>query len=171
MRCTMDDRAIRPPDPRALAAQALAWIDAETEGLGAPLRPTGSFPRDPDDPGRVGRTFTRDDNPTFAQPEALLNAFERGADLVVHSASKYLNGHADVVAGAAVVGRGRERALATAEFLNGPLRWSRRSVPGFAAIRATPSRRAGCMAGSGPCSRFGRAGAGRPPSSWRNRCG
>jgi len=37
--------------------------------------------------------------PVFSQPLAL------GADLVMHSASKYLNGHSDVIAGALAVGR------------------------------------------------------------------
>lgn len=35
---------------------------------------------------------------TFASP-ALLRPLEHGADLVVHSASKFLNGHSDVIAG------------------------------------------------------------------------
>jgi cystathionine gamma-synthase len=41
---------------------------------------------------------------TVATP-ALTRPFERGADLVVHSASKYLNGHGDVLAGAVLAAR------------------------------------------------------------------
>ncbi|NIF47293.1 PLP-dependent transferase [Enterobacter sp. Ap-1006] len=40
---------------------------------------------------------------TFASP-ALQRPLESGFDIVVHSATKYLNGHSDVVAGLAVVG-------------------------------------------------------------------
>lgn len=40
---------------------------------------------------------------TFASP-ALQKPLETGFDIVVHSATKYLNGHSDVVAGLAVVG-------------------------------------------------------------------
>ena len=38
---------------------------------------------------------------TVATP-ALLNPIEYGADIVVHSATKFLNGHSDVIAGALV---------------------------------------------------------------------
>lgn len=40
---------------------------------------------------------------TFASP-ILQRPLERGADIVVHSATKYLNGHSDMVGGMAVVG-------------------------------------------------------------------
>ncbi len=40
---------------------------------------------------------------TFASP-AIHRPLEHGFDIVVHSATKYLNGHSDVVAGPAVVG-------------------------------------------------------------------
>jgi cystathionine beta-lyase/cystathionine gamma-synthase len=43
-----------------------------------------------------GATFVVDN--TFASP-AVLRPLEHGADLVVHSASKFLNGHSDVIAG------------------------------------------------------------------------
>ncbi|MCT4703858.1 PLP-dependent aspartate aminotransferase family protein [Enterobacteriaceae bacterium H20N1] len=46
---------------------------------------------------------------TFASP-AIQRPIELGFDIVVHSATKYLNGHSDVVAGLAVVGA--DRALA-----------------------------------------------------------
>jgi cystathionine gamma-synthase len=44
---------------------------------------------------------------TFLSP-VLQKPFEAGADLVVHSTTKYLNGHSDVVGGAVVAGPGRE---------------------------------------------------------------
>src|SRR5690606_30204406 len=40
---------------------------------------------------------------TFASP-ALQRPLEHGADLVMHSATKYLNGHSDIVGGMVVVG-------------------------------------------------------------------
>ncbi|VEB97546.1 Cystathionine beta-lyase [Cedecea lapagei] len=46
---------------------------------------------------------------TFASP-ALQRPLESGFDIVVHSATKYLNGHSDVVAGLAVVGASAELA-------------------------------------------------------------
>lgn len=47
---------------------------------------------------------------TFASP-ALQRPLDLGFDIVIHSATKYLNGHSDVVAGLAVVGR--DHTLAT----------------------------------------------------------
>lgn len=52
-----------------------------------------------------------------------MNPLEYGIDLVVHSATKYLNGHSDVVAGA-LIGREealRDRVLAEAELLGATL--------------------------------------------------
>lgn len=46
---------------------------------------------------------------TFASP-ALQRPLESGFDIVVHSATKYLNGHSDVVAGLAVVGNNEDLA-------------------------------------------------------------
>ncbi len=46
---------------------------------------------------------------TFASP-AIHRPLEHGFDIVVHSATKYLNGHSDVVAGPAVVGDNSELA-------------------------------------------------------------
>ena len=43
---------------------------------------------------------------TFLSP-FLQNPFQLGADLVIHSTTKYLNGHSDVVGGAVVAGPGR----------------------------------------------------------------
>lgn len=65
--------------PETQAATALGWIDRETDAMAAPIRPSTSFLRDPADPGRVGRIFTRDDNPSYAHAEALINSLEGGA--------------------------------------------------------------------------------------------
>lgn len=64
---------------RTLLARALGWVDADTDALGAPIRPSTVFLRDPQDLGRTGRKFTRDDNPTFLLPEQLLAELEGGA--------------------------------------------------------------------------------------------
>lgn len=66
------------PRISTLLAQGLGWIDRETDALSLPIRPATVFLRDPDDLTRSGRKFTRDDNPTFLQPEALLAAMEGG---------------------------------------------------------------------------------------------
>lgn len=65
--------------PDTLTATALSWVDAETDAMASPLRPSTSFLRDPNQLGRAGRLFTRDDNPTYQQPEALINELEGGA--------------------------------------------------------------------------------------------
>ena len=57
--------------------------------------------------GRVRGVITAADN-TFASPWCQ-RPLERGFDLVMHSVTKYINGHSDVVAGAVVV---REAELA-----------------------------------------------------------
>lgn len=62
-----------------LTATALSWTDPETDAMAAPIRPSTSFLRDPENLSRVGRQFTRDDNPTYLQPEALINQLEGGA--------------------------------------------------------------------------------------------
>ncbi|WP_035341686.1 PLP-dependent aspartate aminotransferase family protein [Dickeya sp. DW 0440] len=54
---------------------------------------------------------------TFASP-ALQRPLDLGFDIVVHSATKYLNGHSDVVAGLAVVGRDKDLAAQLAFLQN-----------------------------------------------------
>ena len=46
---------------------------------------------------------------TFASPWAQ-RPIERGFDMVIHSATKYLNGHSDMVGGVAIVGENKELA-------------------------------------------------------------
>jgi len=53
--------------------------------------------------GRHGKAFTACDN-TFATP-VLQRPLEHGIDVVLHSTTKYLNGHSDMVGGALVVRR------------------------------------------------------------------
>jgi cystathionine gamma-lyase len=58
--------------------------------------------------GRLIGAITAADN-TFASPY-VQRPLEFGFDLVMHSATKYLNGHSDVIGGVAVVGDNRELA-------------------------------------------------------------
>jgi cystathionine gamma-synthase len=54
---------------------------------------------------------------TFLSP-ALQRPFEHGADLVVHSTTKYLNGHSDVVGGAVVAPPGKVAMLQRIQSMN-----------------------------------------------------
>jgi cystathionine gamma-synthase len=64
--------------PATLAAQALGWVDAATGALVPPLQPSTTFERDADNRYSRGRSYARDDNPSFDQAEALLSALEGG---------------------------------------------------------------------------------------------
>lgn len=63
---------------QTLTATALSWVDTETDAMASAIRPSTSFLRDPENLDRAGRLFTRDDNPTYQQPEALINTLEGG---------------------------------------------------------------------------------------------
>ncbi len=87
-------------DPRALAAAlarkpAVAWIETPSNPL---LRITDL--RFAVDAAHKAGALAVVDN-TFLSP-ALQNPIAFGADVVVHSTTKYINGHSDVVGGAAV---------------------------------------------------------------------
>ncbi len=68
-----------------LTATALGWVDEATDAMALPLRPSTSFLRDPNQLDRAGRIFTRDDNPTFLQPEALINKLEGGIGCLLYA--------------------------------------------------------------------------------------
>src|SRR5262249_15520789 len=91
-----DEAAVRA----ALAKPAaLGWIETPSKPL---LRITGNAPGARPAPGAgallaVDNTFL---SPAWQQPLRL------GADIVVHSTTKYINGHSDVVGGAAVAKTG-----------------------------------------------------------------
>ena len=95
-------------DPTALEAAIrpetrLIWVESPTNPL---LRLV-----DLEQVAAIGRrrgVWTAADN-TFATPY-LQRPLDLGFDLVVHSATKYLNGHSDMVGGIAVVGENRELA-------------------------------------------------------------
>jgi cystathionine gamma-synthase len=69
----------KPFKPASVAAQALGWIDEKTRAICPAIHPATTFQRDQDNQFRSGRVYARADNPTFDQPEALLNHLEHGA--------------------------------------------------------------------------------------------
>ncbi len=72
--------------PASIAAQALGWVDGETRAIAPPIHTSTTFIRDPDNQYRTGRSYARDNNPTFDQAEAVLTALEGGhASLVFAS--------------------------------------------------------------------------------------
>ena len=64
--------------PSTLAAQALAWTDPSTRALVPPLVPSVPYERASDGSYPGGHTYTRDQNPTYDQVEALLARLEGG---------------------------------------------------------------------------------------------
>jgi cystathionine gamma-lyase len=124
-------------DPRSVAAAItprtkLCWIETPTNPLlrladiravAAVCRPRGVLLA-------VDNTFM---SPYFQRPLAL------GADLVVHSTTKYLNGHSDIVGGAVVVGPGpgagvlRDRLA----FLQNAMGGSQPAFDSFMVLRGT----------------------------------
>jgi cystathionine gamma-synthase len=64
--------------PESIAAQALGWVDEKTKEVVGQIHMSTTYIRDPDNQYRSGRVYARDQNPTFDQPEAVLNALEGG---------------------------------------------------------------------------------------------
>lgn len=73
----------RPLAPETLAAQALGFIDAENGALVPPIHNATTFERPPGGIVGPGYNYTRTDNPTYAQVEALLARLEGGVDGLV----------------------------------------------------------------------------------------
>jgi cystathionine gamma-synthase len=78
---------------QTIAAQALGWVDDATKAIVAPIHPSTTYLRDPDNQYRNGRIYARADNPTFDQAEATLAALERG-----HAALLFSSGMAAATA-------------------------------------------------------------------------
>ncbi|MBO22763.1 MAG: cystathionine gamma-synthase [Rhodospirillaceae bacterium] len=71
--------------PSTLAAQALGWLDPSTNAVVPPIHTSTNYARD-ENYEKVGdRGYTRDENPTYEQVEALLAALEDGSDAMVFS--------------------------------------------------------------------------------------
>jgi cystathionine gamma-synthase len=71
---------------------------------------------------------------TFLSP-VLQRPFEHGADLVVHSTTKYLNGHSDVVGGAVVAAPGQTALLQRIQSMNNLLGTSQSPHDAFLVLR------------------------------------
>ncbi|MGE0252987.1 MAG: PLP-dependent aspartate aminotransferase family protein [Alphaproteobacteria bacterium] len=69
--------------PATLAAQALGWLDPATNAVAPPIHPSTNYARDAAYAKVGGRGYTRDENPTYDQLEALLAALEGGAAAAV----------------------------------------------------------------------------------------
>jgi cystathionine gamma-lyase len=124
-------------DPRSVAAAItprtrLCWIEtptnpllrlADIRAIAAICRPRGVLLA-------VDNTFM---SPYFQRPLAL------GADLVVHSTTKYLNGHSDIVGGAVVVrdGPGAPALRDRLAFLQNAMGGSQPAFDSFMVLRGT----------------------------------
>lgn len=71
--------------PATLAAQALGWLDPATNAVAPPIHPSTNYARDENYEKVSDRGYTRDENPTYEQLEALLAALEQGPDAMVFS--------------------------------------------------------------------------------------
>ncbi len=65
--------------PATLAAQALGWLEPTTGAVAPAIHPSTNFARDEGYAPTGGRTYARDENPTYPQLEALLQALDGGA--------------------------------------------------------------------------------------------
>src|SRR5262245_21236821 len=70
-----NERGLRPS---TLAAQALGWWDPATRGLVPAIHTATTYERAADGSYPGGHSYTRDENPTYQQAEALLAALEGG---------------------------------------------------------------------------------------------
>jgi cystathionine gamma-synthase len=72
------------PKPATVLAQLGHYVDPATGGLAPPIQPSTTFARDEGYAlTNPGHTYGRDDNPGYAQVEAVLCALERGAEALV----------------------------------------------------------------------------------------
>ena len=72
--------------PETLCAQAMGWIDETTKAIVQPIHPSTTYLRDEDNEYRSGRSYVREDNPTWDQAEALITRLENGAATLLFSA-------------------------------------------------------------------------------------
>jgi len=64
--------------PETIAAQGLGWIEPTTRAISPPIHISTTYERDEDGQFRSGRIYSRSDNPTYDQAEAVLTALEGG---------------------------------------------------------------------------------------------
>jgi len=71
--------------PETLCAQAMGWIEPTTKALVQPVHMATTYLRDEDNEYRSGRSYIREDNPTWDQVEELLTRLEGGAATLLFS--------------------------------------------------------------------------------------
>ncbi|HTW35443.1 MAG TPA: aminotransferase class V-fold PLP-dependent enzyme [Rhizomicrobium sp.] len=71
--------------PETIAAQALGWIEPTTRAISPPIHVSSTYERDEDGQYRSGRNYSRTDNPSYDQPEAVLAALEGGKAALLFS--------------------------------------------------------------------------------------
>ncbi|MBN2191582.1 MAG: PLP-dependent transferase [Polyangiaceae bacterium] len=98
---------------------------------------------------------------TFLTP-VLQRPFEHGADLVVHSTTKYLNGHSDVVGGAVVAPQGRPALLQRIQSMNNLLGTSQSPHDAFLVLRGLKTLSLRMKAHEAGAQRVAEFLAGRP---------
>ena len=72
--------------PETLCAQAMGWIEPTTKAIVQPVHLSTTYLRDEDNEYRSGRSYVREDNPTWDQVEELLTRLEDGAASLLFSA-------------------------------------------------------------------------------------
>jgi cystathionine gamma-synthase len=72
--------------PETLCAQAMGWIEPTTKAIVQPIHMATTYLRDEDNEYRSGRSYVREDNPTWDQVEELLTQLEGGAATLLFSA-------------------------------------------------------------------------------------
>jgi cystathionine gamma-synthase len=98
---------------------------------------------------------------TFLSP-VLQQPFTLGADLVVHSMTKYLNGHSDVVGGAVVAGPGRTALVQRIQSVNNLLGTSQSPHDSFLVLRGLKTLLVRMRAHEAGAQRVAEYLAGRP---------
>ncbi|HLJ52499.1 MAG TPA: PLP-dependent aspartate aminotransferase family protein [Rhizomicrobium sp.] len=81
----MTDDAKPAMKPATVAAQALGWIDEQTRAVSPPIHPSSTYIRDPDNQFRSGRSYSRSDNATYDQAEAVLATLENAQGAALFS--------------------------------------------------------------------------------------
>ena len=71
--------------PETVAAQGLGWVEPITRAISPPIHPSSTYERDADNLFRSGRSYSRADNPSYDQPEAVLAKLEGGAAALLFS--------------------------------------------------------------------------------------
>jgi cystathionine gamma-synthase len=72
--------------PETVCAQAMGWIDETTKAIVQPVHVSTTYLRDEDNEYRSGRSYVRENNPTWDQAEALITRLENGAATLLFSA-------------------------------------------------------------------------------------